>query len=127
MRLLLVLAAVALFAPAGCSKDKDKGDTATDKAAPGGKTGGTAATPADDPNSKPAPASDRAKPSGTRPTLSTAGGAKANKPAADVKAGEPVSDGDDDCVNKCVQENQMRAVGPEVIESDCKKQCAAKK
>jgi hypothetical protein len=30
----------------------------------------------------------------------------------------------DDCIAKCLQNNQMRAVGPEQIEADCKRACA---
>ncbi len=31
-----------------------------------------------------------------------------------------------DCVAECVQRNQMKATSPEVIEADCKAECAAR-
>ncbi len=45
------------------------------------------------------------------------------KPAPQQK---PQPQGATDCVAKCVQANQMQAVSPEVIEADCRRQCAGK-
>jgi hypothetical protein len=123
MRLLFVIVSIALFTVAGCSKDDDKsgasGDQKTDKAKdPKAKDPG--ATPLKDDAKR-----NAAK--GPKPTMSTAGGTTTKAPADDVKLADPDGAGaDDECMKKCMRENQARAVGADVIESDCQKQCAKK-
>ncbi len=85
------------------------------------------------------PATPVARPDAGRPErtvtpeeLGTARGAKETGTAKPGPGAEPKPDVDlggepaDACVTDCVRRNQMRAVGPEQIESDCRAECAKK-
>ncbi len=67
------------------------------------------------------------------PSPRSAGGGQGGGPATAADAASPAPRADaaaaaptDTCVADCVQRNQMKATSPEVIEADCRAECASK-
>lgn len=131
-RAVIFIAALTLVASA-CNKDESKTSAKPAEAASAVNPdvpppADTEATPvAHDTAAKPSPgapgeqAGDERRPSGGE----QAGQAEGKKPEG-KKPAEPELGGSEDggaCVADCVRRNQMRAVGPDQIERDCKAEC----
>ena len=146
MRILLIVIAVMSLSIAGCkgnepsagSKSGSKGasDKKSDNSTRSGAAVPTPSTPGDVGPTPPSPSvSGDSKSTESKPTLSSSGGPKPKNTAPttdpvlespDDHEADEADEADEACLTECVQRNQMRAVGPEVIDEDCRAECAKK-